>query len=228
MTPWGSVAPTDRWIPAGFDRPAEAQLHTATDLLDPAVCDALGRWWLPEDQLDARTPNWDIAATCTIKGLAGLLLVEAKAHDTELLKEATGRKREAKRKGDEAARAASHVTIGTAIDQARAGLHSATGLPWEISRDSHYQPSNRCAWSWRVADLGIPVVLVYLGFLNAAEMARGGTPFATASEWESVVAEHSAPLFPESVWNREWDVNGVPFIPLIRAIELPLHGEKDP
>ena len=226
ITPWGSVAPTDRWIPAGFDRLAEAQLHTATDLLDPAVCDTLCRWWLPEDRLDARTPNWDIAATCTIKGLPGLLLVEAKAHDKELLNEAAGRKRETKEKGDQAARAASHVTIGTAIDEARAGLRSATGLPWHISRDSHYQPSNRCAWSWKLADVGVAVVLVYLGFLNASEMAKDGVPFANAGEWESLVKGHCASLFAASVWNREWVVNGVPFVPLIRAIEQPLNGES--
>ena len=33
---------------------------------------------------------------------------------------------------------------------------------------------------------------------------------------------HSAPLFPESVWNREWAVQGQPFIPMIKSIRQPL------
>ena len=115
---------------------------------------------------------------------------------------------------------------GSVAHQARAGLHSATGLPWEIWRDSHYQLSNRCAWGWKLADLGIPVVLVYLGFLYAAEMAKKGAPFAQAGEWESVLKEHSASVVPESVWNRERQVSGVPFVPLISAFDLPLHGES--
>jgi len=225
ITQWGHVAPTDRWMPAGFDMLAEAQLHTATNLLDPAVCNALGRWWLPNDQLDARTPNWDVAPTCTINGLPGLLLVEAKAHDKELLKEAVGRKLETKAKGDQAARAASHVTIGTAIDEARAGLTAATHLPWQISRDSHYQLSNRFAWSWKLADLGVPVILVYLGFLNANEMKDQGAPLASATEWDALVKKHGTSVVPEAAWDAEWLVNGTPFVSIIRATTQPLAPE---
>jgi hypothetical protein len=65
-----------------------------------------------------------------------------------------------------------------------------------ISRDSHYQMSNRFAWSWKLAEYGIPVVLVYLGFLNASEMVDRGDPFANQDSWESLVMAHSSPLFP--------------------------------
>ena len=30
--------------------------------------------------------------------------------------------------------------------------------------------SNRFAWAWKLADLGVPVVLVYLGFFRALFM----------------------------------------------------------
>src|SRR5207302_415664 len=115
-----------------FEDISEAQLHTAVGLLSKAMCDALGCWWLPEGRMDARTPNWDIASTATIQGRLGLMLVEAKAHDTELLKEAVGRSLEARDSGDQEARAASHSTIGTAIDQARVGLCASTGLTWQV------------------------------------------------------------------------------------------------
>ena len=37
-------------------------------------------------------PNWDLASTCTVEGKPGIALIEAKAHDQELIKEETGRK----------------------------------------------------------------------------------------------------------------------------------------
>ncbi len=219
--PWATVLPTDRWMPEGFDDCEEAQLHRAPRLLDPAICRQLGEWWLPADRQDARTPNFDIASTCTIEGRPGLLLVEAKAHAEELRKEAAGRK-----VADDATddRKASHETIKAAIDAARVGLGAATGLTWGISRDSHYQMSNRFAWSWKLAERGIPVVLVYLGLLHATEMADRGATFAQPDEWTELVLDHSRDLFPPEVWGRRWLVNRVPFIPMIRALEQPLDG----
>ncbi len=220
--PWATVLPTDRWMPDGFNDVQEAQLHRAPCLLDPAICRRLGEWWLPTDHQDARTPNFDVASTCTIEGVSGLLLVEAKAHDEELRKEAAGRPL-----ADDASedRQASHETIKAAIDAANEGLSTATSRQLAISRDSHYQMSNRFAWSWKLAELGIPVVLIYLGFLNAREMADKGRPFATAEEWEGLVHDHSRSLFPPEVWGKRWDVNGVALIPLIRSIEQPLDRE---
>jgi hypothetical protein len=183
---------------------------------------ALGKWWLPANRLKARTPNLDIASTCTIDGRPGILLVEAKAHSVELKKEAAGRSlgREPTEERKE-----SHITIGAAIEQARAGLSAATALPFNISRDSHYQMSNRFAWSWKLAQLGVPVVLVYLGFLRADEMADRGEPFPDHAAWEKLVLDHSAPLFPAQVWNRRWLVHGVPFIPLIVSMEQAVDRE---
>ena len=165
------------------------------------------------------TPNFDIASTCTIDDKPGLLLVEAKAHDEELNKEVAGRLLTADASDD---RRASHETIAAAIRSACSGLSEATSLPWRITRDTHYQMSNRFAWSWKLAVLGIPVVLVYLGFLKADDMIDRGQPFASHEDWEHLVKAHSRPLFPPEVWGRNWTVNGQPFIPLIRGIEQPL------
>ncbi|MGH7551770.1 MAG: hypothetical protein ACREMQ_01925 [Longimicrobiales bacterium] len=225
IAPWATVSAADAWMPEGFDRRSEAQLHTANRLLDASMCEALGRWWLPRDHLDARTPNWDLAATCTMGSRRAVLLVEAKAHDHELLHESRGRPLITSRSADQASRRASHRTIERAIAEARDGLNEATGLTWGISRDSHYQLSNRFAWAWKLAALGVPVVLVYLGFAGAREMADKGEPFASGAAWEALVKEHAAEVVPESAWNAEWRVNGVPFVPIIRAFEQPLNGE---
>lgn len=221
VTPFASVAPRDRWMPEGFADLEEAQLHKAHSLLPPVLGARLGEWWLPAGRQDAITPNFDIASTCTIGGIPGLLLVEAKAHELELTKGSAGRTVTERDSGD---RKASHATIGAAIELARRGLEAATRLNWQISRDSHYQMSNRFAWSWKLAELGIPVVLVYLGFLKATDMSKPGeVPFADAGSWDSLVRAHSKPLFPGDIWGRNWSVKGVPLIPLIRSLEVSLN-----
>lgn len=195
-TPFATITPTDQWMPCGFADCAEAELDKADRLLDASQRETLAAWWLPADRQGARTPNFDVASTCTINGQRGLLLIEAKAHDQELTKEAAGRQLPL---GASEERRASHPTIGTAIESARAGLVAATGLTWGISRDTHYQISNRFAWSWKLADLGVPVVLVYLGFLRATEMSDKGTPLTDASAWADLVVDHSKSVVPADV-----------------------------
>jgi hypothetical protein len=86
--------------------------------------------------------------------------------------------------------------------------------------------SNRFAWAWKLTELGVPVVLVYLGFLRAEEMRNNvRTPLTDASDWERMVKAHSDPLFPREFWNRRWMCNEQPLIPLIRSAEVPFDRE---
>lgn len=205
-------------MPDGFANLEECQLDKAPRLLPDSVRSLLGKWWLPSNRQNARTPNFDIASTCMVGGAPGLLLIEAKAHALELINEIGGRRL----KADASERKASHITIGAAIDSARIGLAAATGLSWGISRDSHYQMSNRFAWAWKLTELGVPVVLIYLGFIRAYDMSKPGEiPFADAGAWDAAVMSHSAPLFPAVVWDHRRPVPGLPFIPLIRSLDLP-------
>lgn len=230
--PFAQVSPDDRWMPQGFVDTEEAQLHKALRLLNSDHCAQLRRWWLAPASVRAKSPNFDIASTCEIEGKPGLLLVEAKAHDEELIKESLGRRLTSdasggvhKTEAEEAMlkdRLTSHETIGSAIAEACNGLAKATGLPWQLSRDSHYQMSNRFAWAWKLAELGVPVVLIYLGFLHADEMADRGKPIADHSDWQRLVLSHSAPLFPAEAWGRRWLVNAQPFVALIRSLFVPL------
>lgn len=218
MGAWGSVAPTDSWLPEGFEDHNEAELPLAPELLTPVVRVGLARWWLPNDHLADRTPNWDIASSCTIDGRRGLLLVEAKAHENELVNTISGRKLDTRNQGDQATRDASHHQIGVAIEQARAGLQAASSLPWEIRIDSHYQLASRFAWAWKVAQLGVPVVMVYLGFIGADEMKDRGAPLASAAEWDAMVRAHAKGLVPGEVWGSQVDVGGAPLVPLIVSV----------
>lgn len=219
MEPWGRVEPKDCWIPQGFTDLTEAQLGKTTRLLNDESCAALRSWWLAVPHPRANTPNWDIASTCSIDSKKGMLLIEAKAHDEEL------RSEEAGKTPNPAATENSHRNhkqIGTRIQEASIGLMEATGLQWALSRDTHYQMSNRFTWAWKLTELGVPVVLVYLGFLNADEMADRGEPIRSETDWQRLVKAHSEPLFPATVWDRNWEINGQGFVPLIKTAAVPL------
>ena len=219
VAPFATVSADDQWMPVGFEQVQEAELNKTPRLLNPDVRAKLGTWWLPADRQTARTPNFDIASTCTVGGVPGLLLVEAKAHAQELRKEESGRVLRADESED---RRASHCTIGKAIAEAAAGLTLATGAPCHLSRDTHYQMANRFAWAWKLTELGVPVVLVYLGFLNADEMQDRSAPFASDAEWTQLVQAHSAPLFDVDPWEKVWACHGHSLVPLIRSTEQPL------
>ncbi len=215
---WGKVTPYDRWMPEGFARIEEAQFGRVDFLLDPAIGDCLINWWLAVPKA-GRVPHWDIASSCTIEGRSGLLLVEAKAHDQELIKEMAGKKRG---KIESADSLRNRNQIDSCMYHANISLSAETKLPWSLSIEHHYQMSNRFAWAWKLTELRIPVVLMYLGFLKAEEMCDKGVPFVEHISWEDLVKSQSAKLFPGNVWNNRWLVHGQPFIPLIRSYEQPL------
>ncbi len=71
--------------------------------------------------------------------------------------------------------------------------------------------------------MGIPVVLVYLGFLHATEMQDRGLPFDSHEQWKQLVESQSQTLFPNAVWGKAWSVNGTELIPLIRSKKVDLN-----
>ena len=151
---------TDIWMPHGTTSTREARLGS-NDLgvLTKDIQRELTKWWLVHPS-GANTPNWDLAAGASFSGREGLVLVEAKAHLGELEKAG---KRPCKTNRDEDGYNRSEDNgqrIGVAIDQACNALKSQVpGV--SISRDRYYQISNRIAFTWKLASLGIPVVLVY-------------------------------------------------------------------
>jgi len=69
--------------------------------------------------------------------------------------------------------------------------------------------------------MGIPVILVYLGFLRADRMEDRGKPFVRDTDWQDLMRTHCAAI-PVEVWNRPWKLNGETFVPLLRTMECPL------
>ena len=220
------ISAADRWLPYGKpvlresgewdDTPArETQLGKANTLVSGGINQQLLDWWLTVQTKNITTPSWDIASTCHINGQPGLLLVEAKAHLKEL---------RPKRDRCYSKNPANRKRIQQAIEQANAALAAATGNPWHLSRDHHYQLSNRFAWAWRLADLGVPVALLYLGFRNAQDMDGKDTElFQSAEQWAAAVQEYGAGVVDNACWGQELDLGGTPLLPLLRAYDQPFH-----
>ncbi len=209
--PWGRIeAGRDSWAPRGIDNDEEALLGEALHLLCRHDRESLLDWWLA-DRANANTPNWDIAATATIDDREGLLLVEAKAHGKEL-----------KREDCSGAGEKNRPRIAAAIQEANDALNRVLS-GWRLSCDSHFQLSNRFAWAWKIASLGMPVVLVYLGFLNDVEVDDLGPPFSGAAAWRAAVLDYANDIVPEKAWRETLMVGDIPLRARISSRVVGVH-----
>src|SRR6185312_14517200 len=89
------------------------------------------------------------------------------------------------------------------------------GIPGHLA--SHYQPPRIIS--------SVPVVLVYLGFLNAHEMDTGiGSVFKDHNQWQACVLDRSRGTIPQAAWNNTFDVDGTPLTVLIRSAAVGIHA----
>jgi hypothetical protein len=113
-------------------------------------------------------PKWDLISTCSFDGLygagEGLVLLEAKAHEAEL-------SWEGKRLGASASyrSKANHDRISEHVDEAGRWLNRSVPGTFKLDIDDRYQLANRLTTLACVARIGIPVVLVYWGFIGDRE-----------------------------------------------------------
>jgi hypothetical protein len=207
------ISDRDYWMPQGIRNYKETKLINSIYFLPSDKRQELKNWWLKKPR-GASLPNWDIASTCTIEGVRGLLLVEAKAHDKELS--------EAGKSDPTTCNSRlNHDQIAQAIAQANSGLNRVLE-GWTLSHRSHYQLSNRFAWAWKLATLGLPVILVYLGFLHAIEMLDQGQPFDNPKAWQICIRNHAEDIVPEDAWEKRLEIDRTPVWFLIRSTQLKL------
>ena len=207
ITPIPSVTVGRIWCPRGFLHPDEPKLGEHPDFLTPDERNVVTDWWL-KVRRNANTPNWDIVSRCEIGGQRGLILVEAKAHTEE-----------SKRAGKDKGNADNDCQIDGAICQANSALDSV--LPgWALTKDSHYQLCNRVAWAWKLGTMGIPTILVYLGFLHCDEMSDCGIPLSTAEHWERALREHSEGIVPPNAWGVRIPTSSAPIWALVRSLDV--------
>jgi len=214
VAPHAIVTTEDRWAPRGFVEPDEAKLGETPRFLQEADRTKLTRWWLAQPGR-ANTPNWDLVSTCRIKDRRGLILVEAKAHEEELSDDRSGAKNPEN----------SHQ-IENALAEATAAWNALTP-GFALSANSNYQLSNRFAFAWKVAKMGTPVVLLYLGFLDAHEMAGGGRILLKDhAQWRRCLQARSKGTIPQDAWDNTFDVDGTPLTILIGSAVVGIHAHS--
>lgn len=207
------ISQYDNWMPKRVHMDKEAELndflkYNFSSELQKEITD----WWLHKD---TTTPNWDLISTCMIGGERGILLVEAKAHTGELDYESHG-KNPKKLTSEDSVR--NHIKIGAAINEAKVEINTKiAGV--NISRDRCYQLSNRVAHAWWLANQGIPVVLLYLGFLNVKDMQNGQRQiFKTHEDWEACFMNHSRQIGVDGIVDQEIDCGKRGFKLIVRSI----------
>jgi hypothetical protein len=199
-------------MPRGHSDDEEARLdvHGAALFGESTLWRELWSWWLRHNGR-ANTPNWDIASDCEVNGRRGLVLVEAKANVPELKPDG----KELKPTASERARE-NHEGIGAAIAEASDALANAVaGVA--LSRDNHYQLSNRVALSRKLAHSGTPVILVYLGFTGDSGIADVGEPLHDDSHWHRVLEDHMNGVLPVGFLEREIDCGAASMHMLVRS-----------
>ena len=208
-----SVTETHQRSPNGFTEPNEAKLAETVGFLSDANRKLLEGWWLAKPG-SANTPNWDLVSECDYTGTSGLVLIEAKAHHAEFTN------------SDNCGAGSDNLPrIQQAIAEAN-DAWNAIVPGFSLSTNRKYQLSNRFAFAWKVASLGVPVVLVYLGFLNAEDMS--GYKLLTSDEdWESCARTGGKSHVPESVWNRTFHINETPLTVLIRSATVKVSVESN-
>lgn len=209
-----SITSSDWWRPAGDTNPVEARTENLPDeILSLQHKTSIRNWWL-KHPTGANTPNWDFIGSAMIDGQKGLVLIEAKAHKKEASFEGKLLKVDASQKSKE-----NHQHIRNAIAEASDSL-SAKYPDIHISVDAHYQLANRIAYAWKFASLGIPVVLLYLGFLNDVNMSDVGEPFGSNAERDEFIQDYTRGVFPLNLWNTAIDCGNCGFYFGVRAMDI--------
>ncbi|MBL7906801.1 MAG: hypothetical protein JNL22_17400 [Bacteroidales bacterium] len=206
----------DNWMPKGIRQDKEAELKDFLRLnFSKELGENIHSWWLDVKHPKASTPNWDLISTCNINGKKGLLLVEAKAHWDELKDESRGKPIKANASSDSLK---NHEKIGVAILEAKTGIQES-GFDLSISRDNCYQLSNRIAHSWWLANQGIPVVLLYLGFLNCTDLKNDKRQlFKDDSDWQTCFKEHANQIGADKILDKWLFCGRGEFITICKSI----------
>ena len=206
------VTASSVWQPVNYQFPDEAKLDSfgPRAIPDRGKWESVREWWLGH-QRRANTPNWDIALGCEVEDKPGFILVEAKANLPELSEEGKRRTVDASVKSSE-----NHEHIRKAIADARDALSSRLpGISIDINR--HYQLSNRIAFAWKLASLGVPTVLVYLGFTGDTGIENVGAPFTSDQHWQETFYGHLKGVCPSPLVEQQIDVGPASFWLIVRS-----------
>ena len=191
-----SIPQDANWMPFSGGQPAESKLFDKPNLfLSKGQQKELREWWLAPSGR-GNIPNWDLILTAsTATGTPALVLVEAKAHTAEFDRKPKKQDRKASQDS-----LANHATITAAIEEANRALHRVHSSI-NISIDKCYQFANRIAMAWKLASMGIPNTIVFLGFTGDSEIAKKGKFFPDDAHWQNEFSAYIGPSFPMELLN---------------------------
>jgi hypothetical protein len=130
--------------------------------------------------------------------------VEAKANEPEFSTAGKGQDGNASENSK-----ANHLHIGAAIASANRGWQTVAPEA-RLSRDEHYQLSNRLAFTWKLATLGIPTVLVYLGFTGDSEVRGEAAMLRDDAHWQALFRKRSNDVGIAEAAERKLDFGPAP------------------
>ncbi len=148
--------------PVSHDEPGEWDVRAFCRECAPTGVnlEPLNDWWVSEDY---KGPTWDLLAECSVGGRPGFLLVEAKAHESELHSDGKINVATASAQSQ-----ANHQKIAESLAHTDRWFRATVDPSSSISIDQNYQLANRLSAAERLASCGVSVVLLYLGFTGDA------------------------------------------------------------
>jgi hypothetical protein len=169
-----------------------------------------GTWWIPHK---GNRPNWDLLCHISNGARQGLLIVEAKAHVGELAEDDKKGPPEAGNPRSEA----NDLQIRQRIAETSMALTALSIGDFKLSADSHYELANRLAYLTKLANEGVPTVLMYLGFLRSPDWPRD--PLNDLAHWEGVVKTYVSAVAPWAFVGPTFDAsNGGTMQMIVRGV----------
>jgi hypothetical protein len=168
------------------------------------------RWWIA---FRGSRPTWDLICHLDCEDKPGLLLIEAKAHVSEMgEKNSKGAVDQANDRS-----IANDLSIRLRLAESNLKLNSLGLGDFDLSADHDYQLSNRVAYLHRLASDGVPTILMYLGWVGSTDWKND--PFDTSAAWEQAVNSHFKRVGPLSFIGQKRQLfNGTPFQMIVRSI----------
>ncbi len=150
-----------------------------TEFLTSPQKQELKNWWLAHPDR-GKLPTWDLVIKASTKasngGETALVLVEAKAHAGEFSDKGKYKNLHASDNSDN-----NTDRIKKVLSDVNVRLSSSTNGSLCLSTEYYYQFGNRIAFAWKLASMGIPVGLIYLGFLGDIKISK--TAFMNREGW---------------------------------------------
>ena len=173
------------------------------------------KWWISHA---GNRPNWDLICRITDGTSDGLLLVEAKAHEGEMSEQNRKSQPDPSNPNSVAnARQIRHVLQQTNSAMGRLGF-GAFGL----SADHHYQLSNRIAYAYKLATLGLPVILMYLGFVGDRYFPTDW--IRSPDHWQRLIEGYLQGVVPLGLPERTVSTGSGSLVMVVRSLDLDSGG----